>query len=62
MRSEPGAVAMVRSTGGLEIESVDLRVAKPTADNLLFPSLLGRDILGQYCLVVDRPSDEIWLD
>ncbi len=37
----------------------DLEIARPMRGNLRFPSLLGRDVLGQWRLVLDRPRDKI---
>lgn len=36
-----------------------IEVAAPTAHNMRIPSLLGRDILQQWRLIVDRPENEI---
>ena len=37
----------------------ELEISRPTYENLRFPSLLGRDVLGQWRLVLDRPRDKV---
>ena len=38
---------------------INMEIAAPLAHNTWFPSLLGRDILGQWRLIVDRPENQI---
>jgi hypothetical protein len=37
----------------------ELEISRPTYENLRFPSLLGRDVLGRWRLVLDRPRDKV---
>lgn len=38
---------------------ISMEIALPLPHNTRFPSLLGRDILGQWRLIVDKPENEI---